>query len=691
MGEKKDLLVEIGTEELPPRALLSLSEAFQEQFQARMNEKGLEFEKIVRFATPRRLALRVVQLDAAQAAQTMVRKGPSVKAAFDAEGKPTKAAEGFARSCGVDVNDLAREESEKGTWLVYQLTKPGKRTAELIPDMVRESLNSLPIPKRMRWSDLDSEFVRPVHWVVLLFGSDPIVATILDVEAGNQTRGHRFHHPQPISIEYPLEYEQLLRDVGYVEADFFQRRERIRGLVERAAAASAGTAVIDPELLDEVTALTEWPVAVLGSFDEEFLELPAEALIETMQKHQKYFPVVDSEGRLRPEFITVSNIESTDSRQVRAGNERVIRPRFKDASFFWEQDLKRPLAELRPALDKIVFQRELGTLGDKTNRIGLLAVAIAGKIGLDPNLAERSAELCKCDLLTYMVGEFADLQGTMGRYYAGAGGEHECVCKAMEEQYLPRHAGDSLPQSPCGQALAIADRVDSLLGIFAIGQRPTGVKDPYALRRASLGVMRILIETPLELDLHNLLQLGSSTLRKKVGDAGVVEEVYDYMIDRLHGYYGARGISGDVVEAVLATRSTVPVDIDRRIRAVAAFKRLSEASSLAAANKRIRNILRKSAVELPEKIDRDQLHEESERALYSSIAAVKEEINPLMEQREYAKALTRLANLKPAVDEFFDNVMVLCEDEKIRMNRLALLRSLSVSFRNIADISRLSW
>ncbi len=691
MVDKNDLLVEIGTEELPPQALLRLSEAFQEQFRSRLESSGLKFQKIERFATPRRLALRVLQLDTEQAAQTMVRKGPSVKAAFDADGNPTKAAEGFARSCGVAVKDLEQEESKKGAWLVYRLTTLGKKTEELVPDMVRKSLNSLPIPKRMRWGNLSSEFVRPVHWVVLLFGPNPIAATILDVEAGKNTRGHRFHHPQSISIGTPLEYEQLLRDVGYVEADFAARRERIRRLVDQSSEASGAKAIIDSKLLDEVTALTEWPVPVVGSFDEEFLEVPSEALIETMQAHQKYFPVVDPQGRLLPKFIAISNIESKDPMQVQAGNERVIRPRFKDAAFFWEQDLKRPLADLIPMLDKVVFQHQLGTLGDKSRRVAILAVEIAKKVGLDPGLAERSAKLGKCDLLTDMVGEFASLQGTMGRYYASAGGEHECVSAAMEEQYLPRHAGDSLPQSPCGQVLAIADRLDSLLGIFAIGQKPTGVKDPYALRRASLGVMRILIETPLNLDLLELLKLSATTLVDKVDATGIVGEVYDYMIDRLQGYYRDHEISGDVVDAVLASSPTVPMDIDRRIKAVASFKNLDEASSLAAANKRIRNILRKAALDLPANIDQDKLQEKSERALLSNMDALKAEIEPMMRQGDYGQALSRLATLKPVVDDYFDNVMVLCEDEEIRINRLALLRSLSVTFQDIADISRLNW
>jgi glycyl-tRNA synthetase beta chain len=512
----------------------------------------------------------------------------------------------------------------------------------------------------------------------------------LDVAAGKETRGHRFHHPHPISVDTPADYERLLRDVGYVEADFTARRERIRVMAEEKAKDQGAAAVIDPGLLDEVTALTEWPVAVKGSFDEEFLEVPSEALIETMQKHQKYFPVTGSDGKLLPKFIAISNIESLEPTQVQAGNERVIRPRFKDASFFWEQDLKRPLEDLAPALDKVVFQHQLGTLRDKSIRIGAIGRGIAEEVGLDPTLAERSAALCKCDLLTNMVGEFAGLQGTMGRYYASAGGEQECVADAMEEQYLPRHAGDALPKSRCGQVLALADRLDSLVGIFAIGQKPTGVKDPYALRRASLGVLRILIETPLELDLYRLLQSSADALSEKVDASAVVDEVYQYILERLHGYYADQGVSGDIVESVLASGSTVPVDIDNRVKAVTGFKSLPEASSLAAANKRIRNILKKVEGTLPDQVDHSKLEEESEKALFSRVEELKREIDPLMAQREYGETLNRLATLRPVVDEFFDNVMVLCDDETLRLNRLSLLNSLSATFQDIADISKLN-
>jgi len=689
MVEKKDLLVEIGTEELPPLALSRLSESFQEQFETRLQEHGLAYERVERFATPRRLAIRVSQLDTEQASQTQLRKGPSVKAAFDGEGNATKAAAGFARSCGVEVADLEQEDTPKGAWLVYRFTKIGKKTEELIPDMVKGSLGSLPIPKRMRWGDLNSEFVRPVHWIVLLFGDQPIHANILDVNSGKETRGHRFHHPGKITIHDPSEYDTVLRNKGYVEADFEVRKDLIESITVKEAERNGAKAVIEPKLLGEVTALCEWPVAVMGSFGEEFLQVPAEALIETMQKHQKYFPLVNGRGDLLPKFITISNIESKDQAQVQTGNERVIRPRFKDAAFFWEQDLKRSFSGIAKDLDKVVFQHQLGTLGDKSRRVGRVAAEIGSQVGLDESLAKRSAELCKCDLLTDMVGEFAGLQGIMGRYYANAAGEDKCVASAMEEQYLPRHAGDELPKSLCGQVLAIADRLDSLVGIFAIGQKPTGVKDPYALRRASLGVMRVLIETPLELDLKELLKFSAFTLSEKVDATGAVDEVYAYMMERLYGYYGNKEYSQDVVESVLAVSPPIPFDIDSRIKAVEEFKKLDESAALSAANKRIRNILKKSDQTLQLSVNRELLRETSEQNLFDRLLAIQTELGPLLEGRDYHNALSKLATLRPAVDEFFDNVMVMCENEEVRTNRLALLNSLSAAFKDIADISRL--
>jgi glycyl-tRNA synthetase beta chain len=687
--EKKDLLVEIGTEELPPLALAQLSRAFQEQFVLQLSHYELGYEGIERFSTPRRLALRINALDVEQVSRIEVRRGPSVKAAIDKEGNFTQAALGFARSCGVDAKALLREETPKGAWLVYEHIKEGKSTATLISGMVEKSLEALPIPKRMRWANLSTEFVRPVHWIVLLFGEEPIKSAVLGIVAGQYTRGHRFHHPDWIKISSPKEYESILRDPGKVETNFTSRRERIKYSAEQAAATVGATVLVTSSLLDEVTALTEWPVAVIGSFDKKFLDVPAEALIETMQKNQKYFPLVDKNRSLVPYFITFSNIESKDPVQIVKGNERVITPRFKDAAFFWEQDLQCPLDTLTPELEKVVFQHKLGTLAEKTNRIRILCRHIGLQLGLDPNIAERAAELSKCDLLTYMVGEFPSLQGIMGKYYAKAAGEDECIFTAIEEQYLPRHAGDRLPTSKCGQAVALSDRIDSLVGIFAVGQRPTGVKDPYALRRASLSVLRILIETPLELDLKELIELSAETLQSKIDAFSVINDVLDYVMERLRGYYTEKGIRGDSVDAVLINRLTIPTDIDKRILAVEKFRDMAESKSLAAANKRIRNILKKYDGEIPKTCDISVLQQSSEISLAHKISSIRRDIQPLLDKGQYTEALSMLATLKDKVDKFFDEVMVMCDDQTLRESRLALLSTLNSTFVDIADISYL--
>jgi glycyl-tRNA synthetase beta chain len=689
MADTQDLLIEIGTEELPPKALGRLAEAFAAGIENQLSQHGLAFDAIQRFAAPRRLAVLVRGLVTAQADRVIERKGPAVAAAFDAAGTPSKAAEGFARSCGVAVADLKQVDTPKGAWLVFNQHQPGRQTAELVPEMVQRSLAGLPIPKRMRWGDGDAEFVRPVHWVVLLFGDTIIDGEVLGLKAGRLTYGHRFHHPGSIEITSPASYVEQLRSPGQVLVDMDERRETIYAQVEKTAADVGAIAIIDEALLDEVTALNEWPVPVTGSFDTRFLEVPAEALIKTMQEHQKYFPVMDGNGKLLPRFITISNIASRDPDQVRAGNERVIRPRFSDAAFFWSQDLKRPLETHIEGLKGVVFQDKLGTLYEKSQRIANLAGSIASELGLDPTLAQRAAALCKCDLLTNMVGEFPALQGTMGRYYAERGGEAPDVAAAMEELYLPRHAGDQLPETLCGRAIAIADRLDTLVGIFAIGQRPTGEKDPFGLRRAALGVLRIMIETPLSLDLEALLQTAAASLVDRAPAEAAVPEVFDYMMERLRAYYADREIPGDVVDAVLARRPTRPADFDQRVRAVTAFRDLPEAESLAAANKRIRNILRKTEESFPESPDIQLLQDASEKALASQIEELAPEVTPLFAQGQYSEALQRLSRLRGPVDTFFDDVMVMCEDDSLRKNRLALLSSLSGLFLQVADISRL--
>ncbi|MBL8250786.1 MAG: glycine--tRNA ligase subunit beta, partial [Candidatus Competibacter sp.] len=630
MSETRDLLIEIGTEELPPKALLDLASAFEKGIGQGLEKAGLPLVSIRRFATPRRLAVLISQLPVRQPDRQSERRGPALGVAFGPDGRPTKAAEGFARSCGVSVDKLQRLETDKGAWLVHPSVEPGAATADLIPGIVEGALAGLPIPKRMRWGDRDDEFVRPVHWVVLLFGDEVIPAAIMGAQAGRETRGHRFHHPDPIRLDAPADYAGRLADAKVI-ADFDERRDAVRVQAERAAIALGGTAVIKPELLDEVTALVEWPVALAGNFEHRFLEVPSEALISTMQDNQRYFPVVDASGKLLPHFVTMTNLESRDPAQVRAGNERVIRPRFSDAEFFWNQDRKQPLAARQAALEQVVFQQKLGTLADKSRRVAALARFISEPVRANPEWAERAARLAKCDLLVQMVQEFPELQGIMGRYYASRDGEPPEVAQAQEEQYLPRFAGDKLPSSATGRALALADRLDTLIGIFAIGQPPSGAKDPFALRRAALGVLRILIEGELDLDLRAALEQAAAGFEPAVRADQVVQAVFEFMMERLRGYYLERGVRPDTVEAVLECQPARPLDFDRRVRAVDAFRALPEAASLNAANKRIRNILKKVQTVVPFEIQPELLLEEPEQALAGRLAELASEVTPLME------------------------------------------------------------
>lgn len=691
MDARTDLLIEIGTEELPPLALPRLSSAFAEGLRAELAARALDFDTIDPFAAPRRLALLVRGIASRQPDQEQVRRGPAVQAAFDADGAPTKAALGFARSCGVAFETLAREETDKGAWLVHRSTLAGRATAELVPEMTEAALAALPIPRRMRWGAGSAEFVRPVHWVCLLLGDAEVSGCVLGIEAGRQTYGHRFHHPDPIALAHASDYAEQLRSIGQVEPDFARRRTLIRERVEALASAEGLRARLDEALLDEVTALVEWPVPVLGRFDEAYLAIPPEVLIETMQSHQKYFPVENAEGRLQAAFITVANINSRDPAQVRAGNERVIRPRFADAAFFWEQDLRQPLEAFAARLERVVFQDKLGTLAEKSARLARLGTVLAEPLGVEAALIERAAHLAKCDLVSGLVYEFTSLQGTMGRYYAEHAGEDACVSAAMEEQYRPRFAGDTLPESPCGTALAIADRLDTLVGIFGIGLRPSGTKDPYGLRRASIAVLRILIERPLDLDLRVLLEQARAGFPAGLLAEDTVDEVLGYMLERLRGYYEERGVKADRVEAVLASGSTSPWDLDRRIAAVSAFRELPAAESLAAANKRIRNILSKSAggERISGAIEPALLSDAAEQRLAERLDALSARVRPLIAARDYGGVLANLAELGPDVDAFFDQVMVMAEDAAVRHNRLCLLQSLEALFLQVADISRL--
>ncbi len=685
---KLDLLIEIGTEELPPTSLLTLSEAFAEAFAGLLQKAGLAHGGIAPFATPRRLALIISQLPTEQADSTVEKLGPALQAAFGADGKPTKAAEGFARGCGVEVSALEQKQDGAVTKLVFRSLRKGAATAALVPDMVREALAALPIPKRMRWGSSRDEFVRPVHWAVLLFGTNVIPATILGVTSGAVTRGHRFHHPEPITLKSPADYEAALLQ-GKVVASFAKRRAEVRKLVELEGQKLGARAIIEPALLDEVTALVEWPVALTGNFDKNFLAVPQEALISAMKGHQKCFHLLDGNGNILPNFITLSNLVSRDPAQVIAGNEKVIRPRLADAAFFFNQDKKQPLAARREKLKTVVFQQELGTVADKSARVAKLAAHIAGQLGTDAALAQRAAELGKCDLLTSMVYEFAELQGIMGLHYAKHDGEHPEVAQALFEQYLPRFAGDELPATKTGMVLALAERLDTITGLFGIGQPPTGSKDPFALRRAALGVLRIIIEKQLPLDLSACIAAAAASFGKLPKADGLTTAVRDFVFDRLRALYADQGIASDVFLAVDAVRPASPLEFDARIKAVSHFATLPHAQALAAANKRVSNILQKATVAAGASVVAARLTEAAERALAEGLQGVQTRVEPLLKKSDFTPALAAMAELQPVVDAFFDQVMVNVDDPALRDNRLALLQQLRTLFLRVADISLL--
>lgn len=699
-----DFLVELGTEELPPLALPELEKAFASGIRAGLAEAGVPHGELRSFATPRRLAVLVRALAAMQPAQQLKLKGPPVNAAFDKAGNPTAAATKFAEKCGVAVDTLKRVTEGKGEFLFFEGSKAGLSTVSLLPGIVQKSLDALPIPKRMRWGSSGAEFVRPVHWLVLLYGAEVIPAHILDTDAGRATRGHRFMAPSDLPLATPADYETTLREQGKVLADFGIRRAAIREQVVAAAASLNGEALLDDQLLNEVTALVEWPAAITGAYEARFLELPREVLISTLQQHQRYFAVQNSAGKLLPHFITVSNIESRDPAKVRAGNERVVRPRLSDGAFFWSQDRKQTLADRRPALDAVTFQAKLGSIGDKVRRVATLAGEIALLIDADRSAAVRGAELAKCDLLSNMVGEFPELQGIMGRYYATADGEPPEVCAAIDEHYLPRGAGGALPATGAGVAVALADKLDTLAGIFSIGQKPTGTKDPFGLRRAAIGVLRILVEKKIDIDLRALVMRACSLQPVQSGNASV--EVWEYMVERLRAYFidaavgesGSR-VSTEMFDAVRASEPVSPLDFGARLHALVTFLALPEAASLTAANKRIANILKKSTSVTPDEARAapvapqvELLREPAEKSLYEALAAALPEVERALgkrdkRQRDYEAALAHLAKLRPAVDAFFDGVMVNAEDPALRNNRLALLAQLRGLFTRIADLS----
>ena len=682
----QNFLVEIGTEELPPKALKTLATSFADNVEAELNQAGLSFDKIEWFAAPRRLAVKVLNLATQQPSKEIEKRGPAVSAAFDAEGKPTKAAEGWARGCGITVEQAERIATDKGEWLVHRAKIEGQPTKNLLNDIVANALAKLPIPKPMRWADKTVQFIRPVHTVTMLLGDELIEGEILGVASARTIRGHRFLGEKEFEIQHADQYPQLLRDKGSVVADFNERKAEILAKSQAKATALGGVADIEESLLEEVTSLVEYPNVLAAKFEERFLEVPAEALVYTMKGDQKYFPIYDKDGKLLPHFIFVSNINPEDPTAIIEGNEKVVRPRLTDAEFFFKTDLKQKLVDRLPRLETVLFQQQLGTLKDKTDRIEQLAGEIAKQIGADEAKAKRAGLLSKCDLMTNMVFEFTDTQGVMGMHYARHDGEDEEVAVALNEQYMPRFAGDELPKSLVASAVALADKFDTLTGIFGIGQAPKGSADPFALRRAALGALRIIVEKNLPLDLEDLVKKSTALFGDKLTNQNVVTDVVDFMLGRFRAWYQDEGIAVDVIQAVLARRPTRPADFDARVRAVSHFRTLDSAEALAAANKRVSNILAKADAAIGE-INLAACVEPAEKALAEAVLALRTEVQPLIAKGDYTAVLDKLANLRAPVDSFFDNVMVNAEEPALRQNRLAILNTLQGLFLQVADIS----
>ena len=684
----QNFLVEIGTEELPPKALKTLATSFADNVEAELNQACLTFDKIEWFAAPRRLAVKVLNLATQQPSKEIEKRGPAVSAAFDAEGKPTKAAEGWARGCGITVEQAERIATDKGEWLVHRAKIEGQPTKNLLNGIVANALAKLPIPKPMRWADKTVQFIRPVHTVTMLLGDEVIEGEILGVASARTIRGHRFLGEKEFEIQHADQYPQLLREKGAVVADFNERKAEILAKSQAKATALGGVADIEESLLEEVTSLVEYPNVLAAKFEERFLAVPAEALVYTMKGDQKYFPIYDKDGKLLPHFIFVSNINPEDPTAIIEGNEKVVRPRLTYAEFFFKTDLKQKLVDRLPRLETVLFQQQLGTLKDKTDRIEQLAGEIAKQIGADEVKAKRAGLLSKCDLMTNMVFEFTDTQGVMGMHYARHDGEDEEVAVALNEQYMPRFAGDELPKSLVASAVALADKFDTLTGIFGIGQAPKGSADPFALRRAALGALRIIVEKNLPLDLEDLVKKSAALFGDKLTNKNVVADVVDFMLGRFRAWYQDEGIAVDVIQAVLARRPTRPADFDARVRAVSHFRTLDSAEALAAANKRVSNILAKADAAIGE-INLTACVEPAEKALAEAVLALRTEVQPLIAQGDYTAVLDKLANLRAPVDSFFDNVMVNAEDPALRQNRLAILNTLQDLFLQVADISLL--
>lgn len=679
----QDFFVEIGTEELPPKALKTLATAFADNLCAELAKLELSHADVQWYAAPRRLAVRINALSAQQADKVVEKRGPAIASAFDADGKPTKAAQGWAAGCGITVDQAEKLETDKGAWLLHKAKVVGAATVALLPEVVQQALAKLPVAKPMRWGNSTAEFIRPVHTIIMLFGRDIVPATILGRNSGNQTHGHRFHAPATVSINHADDYLAAMRS-AYVVADFAERKAFIAAEVAKTATSLNGQAQMDDALLEEVTSLVEWPVVLVGSFEESFLQVPAEPLISTMKDNQKYFPLLDNNGKLQNKFIFVANIASKDPQQIISGNEKVVRPRLSDAQFFFNTDRKQKLADRLDSLKTVLFQQQLGTLAEKSERIAKVAAFVAAKIGADTTAAERAGLLSKTDLMTNMVGEFPEVQGIMGMHYARLDGESEAVALALNEQYMPRFAGDELPSRLEGAAVAIADKLDTLVGIFGIGQAPKGDKDPFALRRAAIGALRIMVDKQLPLDLVDVIAFSQQTFGSKLSNAKVADEVLEFMLGRFRAWYEAEGYGVDVIQAVLARRPTNPSDFDRRVKAVAEFRKLEAAEALAAANKRVANILAKVEGDIANTVNTVLLQEDAEQALHSAIVA---EQQYQAGQHSYAEGLAHLAAMREVIDNFFDKVMVNADDAAVRANRQALLKQLRELFLQVADIS----
>ncbi len=684
----KEFLIELGTEELPPKQLRTLAEAFAANFAAELATADIAHEGVTWFATPRRLALKVANLAESQPDRVVEKRGPAVNVAFDAVGKPPKAAEGWARGNGITVEQAERLVTDKGEWLLFKEQVQGQQTASVVVEMAAKALANLPIAKPMRWGDKETQFIRPVKTLTILFGSELIQGEILGVASARTLRGHRFMGEAEFTIESAEQYPAILEERGKVIADYATRKAMIIEGSQQAAQQLGGIADLEDALVEEVTSLVEWPVVMTAKFEEKFLKVPAEALVYTMKGDQKYFPVYDASKKLLPNFIFVSNIESKEPRHIVEGNEKVVRPRLADAEFFFNTDRKRPLVDRLPLRENAIFQQQLGTIKDKTDRITELAGYIAEQIGADVEKSKRAGLLAKCDLMTSMVFEFTATQGVMGMHYARHDGEAEEVAVALNEQYMPRFAGDELPSRGVSAAGALADKLDSIVGIFGIGQAPKG-SDPFALRRASLGVLRILVEYGYQLDLVDLIAKAKSLFGDRLTNANVEQEVIEFMLGRFPTWYQDAGFSIDIIQAVLARNPTTPADFDQRVKAVSHFRALEEAEALAAANKRVGNILAKYDGELGEEIDLALLQEDAEKALAEAVEIMAEALEPAFATGNYQEALSKLAGLRAPVDAFFDTVMVMADDEALKKNRLTLLNKLRNLFLQIADISLL--